>query len=538
MLKRIIIFLILLSFALQAQPEQRTKKVYIFYTNDLGGRIGEQKARFLNPNFPPVLGGGASAATIINKVRKQARLNGDVVLLVDAGDFLSNTSDLVRNSHGKAIIEYMNRIGYNAIALGINDFDVLGKEVLRLSAFAHFPFLTANLQVDDSLALQNRVKPYTIIKQNGLTIGILGITSQSAQYIDHPEKISGLHFISERETAQKAVNALRAQGCDLVIALANLGLPYDAEEYYPVIEAQDRQNIEKKSFMNAMDLAHYVQGIDLIFSSRIRRGYNFPWEDPVTHTLCFQNYPSGGNLGVVVAKYDLKHKTLSGYDFLAKGGSLLLLTEDEFWPDKQMAIFIDSLQKAYHADPAEILGYTLTTLYRSSQGESPMGDLMADAMLEASGADFAFNNYNSMRQDFPIGPITKQDVVDAFPFANELVVVKVNGSMLKDLIERSVVGSYMGMAIAGGKVVYDPKRPNGNRIVEFKVNGKPLVKDKIYKIAVSAYLAQGNSGMTPLSFLPDNAFTYTGKLVREAVIEYIKKHSPLNIQLDGRWKRK
>ena len=178
MLKRIIIFLILLSFALQAQPEQRTKKVYIFYTNDLGGRIGEQKARFLNPNFPPVLGGGASAATIINKVRKQARLNGDVVLLVDAGDFLSNTSDLVRNSHGKAIIEYMNRIGYNAIALGINDFDVLGKEVLRLSAFAHFPFLTANLQVDDSLALQKRVKPYTIIKQNGLTIGILGITSQ------------------------------------------------------------------------------------------------------------------------------------------------------------------------------------------------------------------------------------------------------------------------------------------------------------------------------------------------------------------------
>ncbi len=538
MLNKFLVFLLLLTFGLQAQPVQKVKKIYIFYTNDIGGRIGEQKARFLNPNFPPLLGGGASVATVINKVRQKAETDGDLVLLVDAGDFLSNTSDLVRNSHGKAMIEYMNRIGYTAATIGVTDFDVLGKDVLRLAPLARFPFLVANLQVDDSLGLQKAVKPYTIIRQNGLKIGILGITSQSAEFIDPASKIRGLHFTSERKAAQKAVNALQAQDCDLIIAITNLGLPYDAEEYYPVIEAQDKQNIVKNSFMTAMDLAHYVKGIDFVFSGRIRRGYNLPWEDPLTHTLCFQNYPSGGNLGVVVAKYDMANKTLVGYDFLAKESSLLLLTEDEFWPDKKMASFIDSLQSAYHANPAEILGYTLTTLYRSSQGESPLGDLMSDAMLEAAGSDFAFNNYNSMRQNLPIGPITKQDIVDAFPFANELVVVKVKGSMLKDLIERSIVGSYMGVSIAGGKVVYDSKRPDGRRIVKFSVGNQPLQKDRVYRVAVSSYLAQGNSGMTPLSFLPDSAFTYTGKLIREAVVEYIKKHSPLKIQLDGRWKRK
>ena len=537
MLNKFLVFLLLLTFGLQAQPVQKVKKIYIFYTNDIGGRIGEQKARFLNPNFPPLLGGGASVATVINKVRQKAETDGDLVLLVDAGDFLSNSSDLVRNSHGKAMIEYMNRIGYTAGTIGVTDFDVLGKDVLRLAPLARFPFLVANLQVDDSLGLQRAVKPYTIIRQNGLKIGILGITSQSAEFIDPASKIRGLHFTSERKAAQKAVDALQAQGCDLIIAITNLGLPYDAEDYYPVIEAQDKQNIVKNSFMTAMDLAHYVKGIDFVFSGRIRRGYNLPWEDPLTHTLCFQNYPSGGNLGVVVAKYDMANKTLVGYDFLAKESSLLLLTEDEFWPDKKMASFIDSLQSAYHANPAEILGYTLTTLYRSSQGESPLGDLMSDAMLEAAGSDFAFNNYNSMRQNLPIGPITKQDIVDAFPFANELVVVKVKGSMLKDLIERSIVGSYMGVSIAGGKVVYDSKRPDGRRIVKFLVGNQPLQKDRVYRVAVSSYLAQGNSGMTPLSFLPDSAFTYTGKLIREAVVEYIKKHSPLKIQLDGRWKR-
>ncbi len=538
MIKKIFIFLVLFTLGLQAQPTQKIKRIYIFYTNDIGGRIGEQKARFLNPNFPPLLGGGASAATVINKVRSRARANGDIVLLVDAGNFLSSSSDLVRHSQGKAMIDYMNRMGYSAVTLGVTDFDVLGKDLLRLHRFARFPFLVANLQAPAAPKLQKEIAPYTIIRQNGITIGILGIISQSAEFIDHAEGIKGLRFTAERAAAQKAVDALRARGCDVVIALANLGLPYDAQAYYPVIEAQDRQHIIKNSFMNAMDLAHYVKGIDFIFSGRIRRGYRFPWEDPLTHTLCFQNYPSGGNLGVVVAKYDLQKKTLTGYDFLSKDGSLLLLTEDEFWPDKPMAGFIDSLQKVYHADPKEVLGYTLTTLSRSSLGESPLGDLMADAMLEASGADFAFNNYNSMRQDFPIGPITKQDVVDAFPFANELVVAKVKGAMLKDLIERSVVGTYMGVAIAGGKVVYDPRRPNGRRIVKFWVGGQPLQNERVYRIAISSYIAQGNSGMIPLSFLPDSAFENTGKLVREAIVQYIKKHSPLNIQPDGRWKRK
>ncbi len=538
MIKKIFIFLILLTLGVQAQPAQKIKKIYIFYTNDIGGRIGEQKARFLNPNFPPILGGGASAATVIKKIRHKARINGDIVLLVDAGNFLSNTSDLVRNSHGKAMVEYMNRMGYTAATLGVTDFDVLGKNVLGLQQIAHFPFLVANLKIKDDSGLPKNIAPFTVIKQNGLTIGILGITSQSAQFIDQPERIKGLHFTSERQAAQNAVDSLRALGCDVVIALSNLGLPYDAQAYYPVIEAQDKQHIVKNSFMNTMDLAHYVKGIDFIFSGRIRRGYNFPWEDPLTHTLCFQNYPSGGNLGVVVAQFDMQNKTLVGYDFLAKGGSLLLLTEDEFWPDKDIAVFIERLQKKYHADPHEILGYTLTTLSRSSLGESPLGDLMADAMLEASKADFAFNNYNSMRQDFPIGPITKQDVIDAFPFANKLVVVRVKGRLLKDLIERSIVGSYMGVAIAGGKVVYDPKRPNGNRIVTFLVQGKPLQGDRVYRIAVSSYIAQGNSGMVPLSFLPDSAFTDTGKLVREAIVEFIKKHSPLKIHTDGRWVRK
>ncbi len=538
MIKRLIAFGVLALFAIQLKAQNPIKRIYVFFTNDIYGQIGEQKARFLNPNFPPVLGGGASAATVINKIRHQAAQNGDVVLLLDAGDILSDRSDLVRNSKGKAIIDYMNEIGYDAFAPGIIDFDVMGKAFLNLAPLARFPFVSANLTADDSIPLPQNLKPFVILEKQGIKIGILGITSQATEFIDDAEKIRGLHFLKERDAAQRTVDYLREQKCDLVIALSNLGLPYDAQEYYPIIQDMERQKIVKRSFLNSMELAHFVKGIDLIFSSHGRRGYREPWEDPLTHTLCFQNYSSGGNLGVVVLKMDASDKALIGYEFLSRDGSLLLLTEDEFWPDAQMAAFIDSLQVAYHTNPKEIIGYTLVTLARSSQGESPLGDLMADAMLEASGADFAFNNYNSMRQTIPIGPITRQDIIDAFPFANKITVVKVTGALLKNLIERSVVGSYMGVAIAGGKVVYDPKRPNGKRVVQFFVQGKPLDAQKTYRVAVSEYLAEGNSGMVPLSFLPESAFERLNVFVREAVIDYIKKHSPINIMPDGRWKRK
>ncbi len=532
------IFILVFGFGLNLFAGEKPQKIYIFYTNDIQGKIGKQKARFMNPNYPPVLGGGASAYNIIQQIRQKAGKNGDLVLLFDAGDFLSASSDLVRNSKGRAIIEFMNKMGYDAIVPGIDDFSFAGSGLFDLAKTADFPFVAANIKMRSGAAKSEPFLPSVIIEKKGVKIGVLGIISQSAQYIDDQEKIKDFEFLPELEAAKREVKRLKEAGCDLIIALAHLGLPYDAEEFYPVIREQDRQRIIKKSFLNTMELAHYADGIDLIFSGRIHRGYDKPWEDPLTHTLCFQNYAYGGNLGSVVLNLDPESKSFLGYDFLSEEGSLLLLTEDEFLPNPEMAEFIDSLQTAYSAFPDEIIGYTLNTLTRSSQGESPLGNLMSDAMLKASGADFAFNNFNSIRQNLPIGPITKQDLLDAFPFANELVVIEVKGSLLKDLMERSVVGSFMGVAIAGGRVVYDPKRPDGSRIVSFSIKGKPVEKDKIYRVATSSYIAEGNSGMTPLSFLPEKNFHFTGKLIRETVIEYIRKNSPLNIRVDGRWKRK
>ncbi len=528
----------LFSFAAGLWAQNSAEKIYVFYSNDLRGGIEEQEAVYMNPNFPPILGGGASAYSIISKYRKQAEQQGNHVLLLDAGNIFWGTSDISNNSKGQAVIRYMNKAGYDAITAGPNDFKDGVKAFLALSRAAHFPVLAANCHVDPEYAVQSRIKSYTLLQKGNIKIGLFGIVSKAAEQADDPSLVKGVRFGKEIPEAKKAVAALKAAGADIIIAMVNLGLPYDSKQEYQVLKEEEQLRIQKESYVTTMEFARFVPGIDVLISGGFNKGYNMPWEDPVNHTLCFQNYANGGNLGMVVLNIDSKTHHLAGYDLPVKDSGLLLLSEDEFWPHKEMADTIAVLKAQYSPDFDRVIGVTRTTLSRSSRGESPMADLMCDAMRAASGADFAFNNFSGMRRDIPIGPVTMRMLAGVFPFGNKIVVIKLDGTLLKELIENSVVGTYGGLAISGGRIKVNRSLPDGNRIESFWVGGAPLDSSKIYTVATTTYLAEGNSGMTKLAFLPEERFKETDILVREAVRDYVKQHSPLHIQVDGRWSEK
>ncbi len=497
-----------------------------------------QKAYYMNPNFPPVLGGGAAAQGVLKKTRIQAEKNGDIVLLLDGGNIFSGAVQIGTASKGEAIIKYMNMAGYDAMVLGNNDFNFGKDNIEFLAQKAHFPIVAANLLDTATDTVPAPVKPYYILEKGGLRIGIFGIISKSAEQADDTSNVAGLQFTPEISAAKNAISALKKEGVDLIIALAYLGLPYDAQEEYNVIKEEEKQEIKKQSYVTTMELARFVPGIDILISGGFNKGYQQPWEDPVNHTLCFQNYASGGNLGMAVLHMDREAKRLSGYTLPSKSGGLLLLSQDEYWPDAEMADSIAALKQKFSPDFDTVLGVTRNTLNRSGRGESPMGDLMCDAMLSAVKADFAFNNFSGMRRDLAIGPITPRDLAGVFPFGNEIVLVTVSGKLLKELMETSVYGSFSGLAISGGRVVYDSKGQDGNKIVRFTIDGKPVDETHIYKIATTTYLAEGNSGMTKLAFLSEERFENTKILIRDAVAEYIRTNSPLRIQIDGRWKKK
>ncbi len=531
----------LLSFLLIAGSlfaSEKQQNIYLFYTNDLRGGIEVQKAYYMNPNFPPVLGGGAAAQGVLKKTRIAAEKNGDIVLLLDGGNIFSGAVQIGSASKGLAIINYMNMAGYDAMVPGNNDFSFGKKNIEFLAQKAHFPVVAANLLDTATNAAPAPIKPYTILEKDSLRIGVFGIISKSAEQADDTSNVAGLEFTPEISAAKKVVAALQKQNVDLIVALTYLGLPYDAQEEYEVILEEEKQNIAKHSYVTTMEFARFVPGIDVLISGGFNKGYQQPWEDPVNHTLCFQNYAGGGNLGMAVLHVNREAKKLSGYSLPSQSGGLLLLSQDEYWPDAEMADSINALRGKYGPDFDDVLGVTHNTLYRSGRGESPMADLMCDAMLDAVDADFAFNNFSGMRRDLAIGPITPRDLAGVFPFGNEIVLVTVSGKLLKELMETSVYGSFSGLAISGGSITYHSDWSDGNKLTKFLINDQVVDDDRMYKIATTTYLAEGNNGMTKLAFLPESRFLNTGILIRDAVANYIKKNSPLKITVDGRWQKK
>ncbi len=533
----VFLFVLLLAIPLFAGEVNKPFNLNIFFTNDVHGGIIEQKAEFLNPEFPPELGGGASAAGIIDAVRAKAQKTGGATLLVDAGDIFQGT--LVGTlSKGKAVVEYMNKIGYNACTPGNHDFD-LGAENLRsLIDASDFPWVSCNIVNKETGQLWEPLKPYTVKIVNGIKIGITGATTVATEYMSFPENIKGLEFLPEIPALQKAVDELRnKEKVDLVFVIVHTGLPYDVKEGYFELQHTTYKDIEKRGYANAMEIAHYVKGIDVLMGGHLHKGYQKPWVDPVNHTICVQNYGNGSNIGWLILKMDKPTKSIADFDFPSADGTLLLLQEDEFWPDTTIANYLLAQQKIYEKGFDEIIGKTETALTRSGVGESPMYNMVTDAMRKRVDADFSFTNFGGIRADLKVGPITKEDIFKVLPFGNQMVEFKISGKMLKQLVENKLRGNGRGMAISGGKIVYNKTLPNGQRITEFLIDGKPLQADKTYRVVTTDYLIEGNSGMEMLTHISKELVAYTGILVREAVIEYVNKYSPLNVKLDGRWEK-
>jgi len=534
---KIFFFIIILLLQIVIAEEQKSiQNLYIFYTNDLHGGITEQEADFLNPNFPPLLGGGASAANIIFKYREMAEKAGDGVLLLDAGDIFQGTPVGTKTA-GKAVIDYMNMVGYDAVTAGNHDFD-LGKDVfINLSKQANFPILSANLYDKTKDSIFSHIKPYTIIEKKGLKIGIFGITTEATEQMSFPKNIEGLDFTTELPAAQRAVDELKAKGVNIVIGLVHLGLPYNTEDGYAELQEADRQNHIKESYLNAMEMAHYVKGIDILFGGHIHRGYHEPWVDPINHTIVFQNYGNGGNLGMVVIEIESNTKSILGYKLPGKDSGLLLLTEDQFWPNDEVYSAIRKVQNEVEKGYDEVIGITELALSRG-QGEAPMNNLICDAMIKATGADFSFTNFGGVRSDLNIGPITPRDVFKVLPFGNSIVVLHLRGDFLRELIEGKIMGNRSGLAIGGGQIKYDRERNDGEKITFFNISNEPIISDKMYRVATTDYLAEGNSGLSQLAELPEENVDQTGILLRDAVTEYIQQESPLKIKISGRWQKK
>ena len=168
----------------------------IMFSNDVHGGIDRAEATFMNPQFPPRLGGGASAATLIKHVRGKAGPRR-ASLLLDAGDFFQGRP-VGTVTNGRAVIEYMNNIGYDAMAIGNHEYDINEDDLIETLSLAEFPILSSNIIDRNTGEIPHYMQPYVIVERLGVKIGILGMTTTDTAMMSFPENIKNVTFINEK----------------------------------------------------------------------------------------------------------------------------------------------------------------------------------------------------------------------------------------------------------------------------------------------------------------------------------------------------
>ena len=510
----------------------------ILFTNDIHGGIDRYPATFMNPNFPPMLGGGGSAATYIKGIRKISNGKNRDNLLVDAGDFFQG-HPVGTISKGKAVITYMNMIGYDLSVVGNHEYDIGEDALIETYNDAEFPILSCNIVKKGTDELVDYVQPYLILEKMGIRFGIIGVTTTDTEKMSFPENIKNVEFLPAKDALEKYIPIVKKEKVDLIMVVGHVGIPYDPEPAYK--HRYEENSGEKQRYwgLDAQELAHEVQGIDLFFAGHIHKGFAKPWEDPETHTLVFQGYAYGSNVGHVTIKIDKETKTISGYETAAlREGMMITLFEDEFIPDKTIGDTILTMQKIAEQGMDEVIGRAETYISRDGvDAQNKIGNLVCEAMLEATGADFSFLNLGGVRGDLQQGPITYRNIFDVMPFENQVVIIEVDGEFLKNIIEMRVSGSRHGLRVAGVNVVYNRSRKDYDRITKLLIGGEPWQKDKIYHISTTDFLLQGNAGLTMLTKIPEAKITRIEKSLRDCIVDYVKNNSPVTAQIDNRWKR-
>ena len=179
----------------------------ILHTNDTHSQV------------EPKSNGQAGYARRMGLIKEERKADKNL-LLVDAGDFSQGTP-YFNVYHGRVEIEAMNYMHYDAVTLGNHEFDNGLDTLAAVLQMAQFPVVCANYDFTGT-ALEDLVRPYTIVRKGGLKIGIFGLGCQPKGIIAD-KNFEPAQYLEPYPVAQAMADTLHAQGCDVVVCLSHMG---------------------------------------------------------------------------------------------------------------------------------------------------------------------------------------------------------------------------------------------------------------------------------------------------------------------------
>lgn len=213
-MRRICLSIFVCVFTVVAVAQK--KQLVILHTNDTHSCIMP-----LNPNLADTALAGRGGFLRRMALIEDERAKTPGLLLIDSGDF-SQGSPYYNFYKGEVEVELMNRMGYDVATIGNHEFDFGLENMARIFRMAKFPIVCANYDFTGT-SVEGLVKPYTIIKRNGLKIGLFGLSPQPRGLVD-TTKFVGVKYLDPVETAERMAALLKTKKkCDVVICVSHLG---------------------------------------------------------------------------------------------------------------------------------------------------------------------------------------------------------------------------------------------------------------------------------------------------------------------------
>ena len=467
----------------------------------------------------------------VSQYKKDLKKQGHPVALVDAGDAIQG-APLGKLSTGESIIKIMNAVGYDFVIPGNHEFDYGMARFLQLASRQKCGYYSCNFV--DVKTRKPILKPYKILNLGGKKIGFVGVTTPETLITSTPVYFQDkdgkfIYGFCEDQTGEKvyqavqrAVNNVRKEGADYVFLVGHLG----TESSIP--------------YWSSGAVAANTYNIDAIIDGHSHEQYIPP------HKII-----NKAGKTVLVAQTGTKLQSLGQMVIKEDGTITSELVKGLKAADPKVTKLVAKENKRFEKILNQPVGEAFVELTANDpktgkrlvrNGETNLGDFVADTYRSVLDTDISMVNGGSVRNTIKKGVFTYNNLLEAFPFGNMCTVIEATGQQIADALEVGV-SEYPGehgafMQVSGMTYAIDPKVPSGlildakgnfagvkgeRRVKDIRINGKPIDLNAKYTVGGTTYvLKDGGNGLVMFKqckLLKDGIMTDV-----DAIMEYVQNH--------------
>lgn len=481
-----------------------TKRFTILHSNDMHGDFLAE----VQGAQGRLMGGLSLLSGYVGKVRREEKN----ALYVIAGDMLQG-SIIDSEYRGISTMEIMNFLSPDVVSLGNHEFDYGLAHLLFLEKVANFPIVNANLYL--KTYHKRLMHPHVVINKDGFDILFIGIITEKIM-ADLAREGQIASFITLEEASQEVgriCNTYKTDDIDLTVLLTHIGHESDRE---------------------LAALLKPEWGVDLIIGGHSHTVLEQP--DTVNGILIAQAGVGTDQIGRFDLTVDDETNSVTDWKW-----QLVPITSEIAEPDKELAAYIESFKTIVdHKYNTIICRFSEKLTHPRREVETPLGNLVADAVVDSADADIILIGSGFIRHS-ELGPVvTLGTFLGCFPFQEPLIRCVLTGAQLKRAFayfmrpENRTGEGECYQVNQGVRAVYSDAE---HRLVSLTVDDQPLDDDDHYTMALPLYHFRNTQRFLTLTaeeMVAIKPHRTVATSIPDVLEEYLRAHQNLSSKVEGR----